>query len=48
MLRPQIQQIRVIKEILEDKDRMSMMTDEERHTFLNRSVLRKQFDKVRS
>lgn len=41
-----IQQIRVIKEILEDKDRMSMMTDEEKTTFFNRSVFRKQFDKI--
>lgn len=40
------QQIRVIKEILEDRDRLSMMTDEERTHLLNRSVLKKQFDKV--
>ena len=43
----QIQQIRVIKEILEDRDRMSMMTDEDKTALgLNRSHLRKQFDKV--
>ncbi|KAL5262690.1 hypothetical protein ACHWQZ_G008177 [Mnemiopsis leidyi] len=42
-----IQQIRVIKEILEDRDRMSMMTDEDKTALgLNRSHLRKQFDKV--
>lgn len=41
-----IQQIRVIKEILEDRDRMSMMTDEDKTALMNKSVLRKQFDKV--
>ena len=43
----QIQQIRVIKDILEDRDRMSMMTDEDKTALgLNKSHLRKQFDKV--
>ena len=43
----QIQQIRVIKEILEDRDRMSMMTEEDKTALgLNKSHLKKQFDKV--
>lgn len=41
-----VQQVSVIKEILEDKDRMSMMTEEERQDIFNKSVLRRQFEKV--